>query len=147
MGKVIFERSSGLSRRSLELSLLRLSLRWRDQVRRLSNVRPRYLTSVEWGMTMLLIVTAGLFRGLSEKVTKEDLDSLIFIFQLVNHCERVFRWVWSWWDAVVWSEETDNRAVSSAYVPTKVFSFVSRSDVYMVYNKGANRCLEGHQHI
>jgi len=38
---------------------------------------------------MLLIVTAGQFRGLSEKVTKEDLDSLIFIFQLVNHCEGI----------------------------------------------------------
>lgn len=42
-------------------------------------------------MMMLLIVTAGQFRGLSEKVTKENLDSLIFIFQLVNHCEREFR--------------------------------------------------------
>jgi len=29
---------------------------------------------------------------------------------------------------VVWSEETDNRAVSSAYVPTIIFSFVGRSD-------------------
>jgi hypothetical protein len=137
MGKVRFERSSGLRRWSLELSFLRLSLRWEDQVRRLLNISPRYLTFVKCGTTMLLIVTAGQFRGLSEKVTKEDFDSLIFIFQLVNHCEREFRWVWIWWDAVVWSEETDNRAVSSAYVPTKVFSDVGRSDVYMVYKKGA----------
>jgi len=71
---------------------------------------------------MLLIVTAGQFRGLSEKVTKEDLDSLIFIFQLVNHCEVEFRWVCNWWDAVVWSYEIDNRAVSSAYVLTNVSS-------------------------
>lgn len=99
------ERNCGFSKWRLELSFLRLSLRWRDQVRHLSKVRPRYFTSIEWGIIMLLIYTAGQFWGLSEKVITENLDSLIFIFQLRNHWERVFRWVWIWWDAVVYQKK------------------------------------------
>lgn len=78
---------------------------------------------------MLLIETVGHLCGLSEKVTKEDLNSLILIFQSVNHWERVFKWAWSCCDAMSRSEETDNKAISSAYFPTIVFSDVGRSDV------------------
>jgi hypothetical protein len=80
-------------------------------------------------MLMLFIDTLGQPWGQNAKVTKEDLASLIFIFQLVNHYEKVFRWVCSCWDAMIWSGETDNKAVSSAYVPTIVSSDVGRSDM------------------
>lgn len=97
---------------------------------------------LQWGMMMLLKETAGQLWGSSEKVTKEDFDSLIFIFQLVNHCERLLRWVCSCWVAMTWSEEADNKAVSSAYARTMVFSEVSRSDVWM-YKNGAMSLLWG----
>jgi len=69
------------------VSFFRLSLRW-DQVNSISSVWPRYLTSVEWKMMTLLIVMGEQLWGLSEKVTKDDLDLLILIFQLVYHQEN-----------------------------------------------------------
>lgn len=47
---------------------------------RLSNVRPRYLTTGVIGIKLLLNETGGQSLGLSEKVIKEDLESFIFYF-------------------------------------------------------------------
>lgn len=60
-----------------------LFLRCRAQVRRLSNVNPRFVTVEVVGVIILLNETGGgkLF-GRNEEVIKDDLASLIFVF----HC-------------------------------------------------------------
>jgi len=59
MFNVRFERRSGLCRCSLEFNFLRLFLRWADHVSHLSNIKPRFFTSFEWGIKILFIVTGG----------------------------------------------------------------------------------------
>lgn len=114
MLNVRFERRSGLSRWSHEFNFLRLFLRWADHVSRLSNIKPRYFTSFEWGIIILFIVTGGQSWGLREKVIKEDFVSFIFILHLTNHWERMSMCVCNWRLAVVWSVVVERIAVSSA---------------------------------
>lgn len=84
---------------------------------------------------MLLINTGGQSLDLSVKLTKEDLDSLIFIFQLENHLDSVW-WFFIWKDSMELSTDVENMAMSSAYVPTIVFSKDVRSNVYLIYKNG-----------
>ena len=60
---------SGLRIWSLELTVLRFSLMCGLQVKRLSRVSPRYLTSFALGIVILFNVTGGESRLRSEKVT------------------------------------------------------------------------------
>jgi len=118
-------------------SCLRLVLRWGAQVSRLSNNKPRYLTSFEWGMIAFSNVIWGQSPGRREKVTWEDLESLILIFQDLNQWDKLFRWFWSRLLASKGSWLDERIAVSSAYVPIRVLSVVGMSAVNNVYRKGA----------
>lgn len=75
-------------------------------------------------MMILLIVTNGQLRGLIVKVTKEDFDSLILIFQLVDHYEKEFKVICSWMEIMVWSKDVDNNVVYLVVSSITVFSDV-----------------------
>jgi len=72
------ERRSGRSKCSLEFTDFLLVLWCCAQMRRLSNVKPRYLTKGVAGIMMLLNETEGQSSDLSEKVIKKSYFYEIF---------------------------------------------------------------------
>lgn len=81
----VLDLRSGRSKWSLELTVFLFILRCWAHVRRLSKIKPRYLIVGVIGIWLLLKDTEGQSPGLREKVIKDDLASLILIFQRFDH--------------------------------------------------------------
>jgi hypothetical protein len=115
-----FDFNRGFRRCNLVFTDLRFCLRWELQLRRLSKINRRYLTSSNLGIILLLNVTGGKIDLRIVKVTRGDLFSLIFIFYHFVHKLIILRWLWIIRQAVAksWCDVAVN--VSSANVPKKV---------------------------
>jgi hypothetical protein len=97
LDKFILDLRRCLIRCRRELSCFLFLLRWGLQVSLLSSRRPRYLASLEWGITELLKETSGQSFGLRVKVTCVDLSSFTLIFHVLHHFESLLRWFWKRW--------------------------------------------------
>jgi hypothetical protein len=135
--KESFDFNRGFKRWSLEFTDLRFCLICELQLRRLSNISPRYFTSSVEGITRLLNVTGGQTNLRNVKVTWEDFVSFIFIFHRLVHRFIMLRWLWIIRQAVAESWCDAEISVSSAYVPRKVKGVLGMSWVNTEYRKGA----------
>lgn len=114
----VLEWRSSLSIWRRELSFFLLSLRWADQVKRLSNIRLKYLTWGEWGMTEWYSDIDGHSPRCWEKVVGINKNfSIIFIFRLGNCTYRRYIWYFKCWLTIFETKLQASRAVSSAKAP------------------------------
>jgi len=105
-------------------------------VRRLSKIRPKYLTVSEFGMGSLFICTGGGWLWRRAKVVWTDLLSLILMRQWEYQCERSLRWLWRKFETIsglVWVEYI---TLSSAYSAIWVFGLVGWSAEYKLKSVG-----------
>jgi len=110
----------GLKRWILLFAICLLFFRWGPQVRRLSNIMPKYLVSLLTGIFMLFNLIQGQLPWRRVKVTWVDLLSFILINQFLHHASIRLVWCCRLCVAIEISSLVDNKAVSSAKVAKSV---------------------------
>lgn len=120
-----------------ELSFFLLSLRWVGYVKCLSKIKLKYLTWDLLGMTEWFSKTGVQSPGHREKVVWEDFVLLNFIFYLMSHFCRRFKWFWICLLTMFGITFDTRNAVSYSEYSNQVLQVVGRSETKRMYMKEA----------
>jgi len=113
-----------------------LNVKWGRQVSLLSRVIPRYLTTVEFGISDPWKYEGGHSVFLSVKFTWTDFSGFILIRHLVAQFSIKFRWFCKEVEDYAGQWPGESIAVSSAYEAMVVFVEFGISAVYMLNKSG-----------